>query len=827
MRIANNIQSLNVLNRQRINSKESSKAMEKLSSGLRINSAGDDAAGLSISQKMRAQIRGLNQASRNAQDGISLIQTAEGALGEMHGITHRIRELCVQGANGTLTDEDRDKIQLELDELKSEMNNIASTTEFNTKKLLDGSQKEIIEVIEGTELVETIESEKTIVSTKTISVTPNLDVPINGSPMNYDVQIEGQDIRFKFQDHLDNTVELKVSHSSNSIGSDSFNKVEPYTEDWSYFFGGSDMDVGTGIVQLNDGGIVVTGFSYSTDGDISINQGVTDIHMIKIGTDGTIEWQKTIGGDKGDNSYAMDKTSDGGFIIAGGTYSQSAPIHLPSRHNIMGFTYDYSLMKFDNDGNLEWQRNYGGDEDDIAKSIKQTPDGGYIIAGTSESNNGDVTANNGGDDMFIVKIDSSGNKEWTRSIGGSGDDTGVAVNFTTDGGYIVAGTSNSSNFGISNYGSDDYLITKLNSDGSVAWQKNYGGSSTETVSDIIETSDGGFLITGSSDSSDGQVVGSGAPQNWMVKIDISGEIEWTTGLEDEGFSSISKVVENDDGSFSLSTGNGDFGLVGIDDSGNVLWTHEGAGGAATESPYNFIKLSDGSYVQAGISMSTTEPGYKGGLFDYFVSKTSYSGASGNDVYIVSVDDVVTSKQKISFDEVKLTFSSTALDTISSIDITYTLTETGMVLEDVIIPAGPSEKITIKEGLIFQVGANKGQSMILSIDDMRPEALGFTDGLPSVNPIEMAGVSLSLSDNVLNRISAQRSQLGAKQNALEHLIKNVDNASEQLQAAESRIADADIAKEMVTFSKLKILEEAANAIMAQSNQVPQGILQLLK
>ena len=119
MRIANNIQSLNVLNRQKINGKNTSKAMEKLSSGLRISKAADDAAGLSISQKMRAQIRGLNQASKNAQDGISLIQTAEGALGEMHSLTQRIRELCVQGANSTLTDDDRDKIQLELDELKA------------------------------------------------------------------------------------------------------------------------------------------------------------------------------------------------------------------------------------------------------------------------------------------------------------------------------------------------------------------------------------------------------------------------------------------------------------------------------------------------------------------------------------------------------------------------------------------------------------------------------------------------------------------------------------------------------------------------------------
>ncbi|RXV59136.1 hypothetical protein DWB64_16725 [Fusibacter sp. A1] len=131
------------------------------------------------------------------------------------------------------------------------------------------------------------------------------------------------------------------------------------------------------------------------------------------------------------------------------------------------------------------------------------------------------------------------------------------------------------------------------------------------------------------------------------------------------------------------------------------------------------------------------------------------------------------------------------------------------------------------GILLQVGANSGQTLSVSIDDMRPDALGFVDDMPRVNPIEMAGVSLTLSDQVLNRISSQRSKLGAQQNALEHVIKNVDNASEQLQAAESRIDDVDMAKEMMLLTKFKILEEATNAMMAQSNQLPQGILQLLR
>ncbi|MCL7746706.1 flagellin [Halalkalibacter alkaliphilus] len=141
MIINNNISALNTFRQMGINQGATQNAMEKLSSGLRINRAGDDAAGLAISEKMRGQIRGLDQASRNAQDGISLIQTAEGALNETHNILQRMRELAVQSANDTNTETDRNEIQKEIDQLTNEIDRIANTTEFNTQKLLDGSKR--------------------------------------------------------------------------------------------------------------------------------------------------------------------------------------------------------------------------------------------------------------------------------------------------------------------------------------------------------------------------------------------------------------------------------------------------------------------------------------------------------------------------------------------------------------------------------------------------------------------------------------------------------------------------------------------------------------
>jgi flagellin len=149
MRINNNLMAMNTHRQLGINSAEGSKSIEKLSSGLRINRAGDDAAGLSISEKMRGQIRGLNQGSRNAQDAISLIQTAEGALSESHSILQRMRELAVQSANDTNTDTDRKAIQGEVKQLVYELDRIGNTTEFNTKKLLEGSAKGVSARVDG------------------------------------------------------------------------------------------------------------------------------------------------------------------------------------------------------------------------------------------------------------------------------------------------------------------------------------------------------------------------------------------------------------------------------------------------------------------------------------------------------------------------------------------------------------------------------------------------------------------------------------------------------------------------------------------------------
>ena len=179
MRINNNIMALNAHRQLGMNQAGASKSMEKLSSGFRINRAGDDAAGLAISEKMRGQIRGLKQAQRNAQDGISLIQTAEGSLNETHAILQRMRELAAQAANDTNTEPDRGEIQKELDQLKSEIDRIGNTTEFNTMRLIDGSQAQQAEVAAGGTIVDAKATDSLNPGDYTVTVANKANVAAN------------------------------------------------------------------------------------------------------------------------------------------------------------------------------------------------------------------------------------------------------------------------------------------------------------------------------------------------------------------------------------------------------------------------------------------------------------------------------------------------------------------------------------------------------------------------------------------------------------------------------------------------------------------------
>lgn len=219
MRINNNLMAMNTHRQLGINNGQGAKSIEKLSSGFRINRAGDDAAGLAISEKMRGQIRGLSQASRNAQDSISLIQTAEGALNESHAILQRMRELAVQSANDTNTDSDRVALQGEVKQLIGELDRIGNTTEFNTKKLLEGSAKGVTEATDGTMRVNN-NSSLTLVTT-TADATVAASSAVNGAYMIVRIADDGAATTYAAGDYKiigpDGAVSTHLTMTTNSI----------------------------------------------------------------------------------------------------------------------------------------------------------------------------------------------------------------------------------------------------------------------------------------------------------------------------------------------------------------------------------------------------------------------------------------------------------------------------------------------------------------------------------------------------------------------------------------------------------------------------------
>ncbi|WP_214745930.1 flagellin [Exiguobacterium sp. s189] len=220
MIINHNLNSMNAHRNMSFNTTQTGKAMEKLSSGLRINRAGDDAAGLAISEKMRGQIRGLDQATRNAQDGISLIQTAEGALNETHSILQRMRELSVQASNDTATDDDRAALQDEVKQLKSEVDRIATNTEFNTKKLLNGE-------LSGTQLsgVGSSLGEATAAVLETGDMDPSAFTA--GSTKNFQVKLDGKTFDLAGVDSSDTFAFFKDLETKLNAAIDTHNAANP------------------------------------------------------------------------------------------------------------------------------------------------------------------------------------------------------------------------------------------------------------------------------------------------------------------------------------------------------------------------------------------------------------------------------------------------------------------------------------------------------------------------------------------------------------------------------------------------------------------------
>ena len=340
------------------------------------------------------------------------------------------------------------------------------------------------------------------------------------------------------------------------------------TIQWQKSLGGTDNDYGGPVQQTNDGGFIVAGRPKSNDGDVSVNYGLEDYWIVKLNDIGTIEWQKSLGGTASEIPQSILQTTDGGYIVAG--FSRSNDGDVSGNHG----SADCWVVKLTSIGTIEWQKSLGGSGYESAISIQQTNDGGYILAGYSNSNDGDVSGNHGNDDFWVAKLSVMGTLEWQKSLGGSSYDYGYFIEQTNDGGYILSGTSLSNDGDVSgNHNSQDCWVVKLSSIGAIEWQKSLGGSSADSGGPIQQTNDGGYILAGMSSSNDGDVSGNhGGLDYWIVKLTSIGAIEWQKSLGGSFPEYANSIIQTNDGGFIVSgTSGSNDGDVSGNHGSNDCW----------------------------------------------------------------------------------------------------------------------------------------------------------------------------------------------------------------------------------------------------------------
>jgi hypothetical protein len=296
------------------------------------------------------------------------------------------------------------------------------------------------------------------------------------------------------------------------------------------------------------------------------------------------EFNIVYGNSTSDQVYAAARRSDGIYVLAGNTKSVSGN----------NGNSDAWVLKLDKQGKIIWQKTYGGSANDGAYSVAYTLDSGFIIAGYTYSNDGDIIGNHGNSDAWVVKLDKYGKKEWQSILGGTASDAAFSIAETSDGGYIMAGQTASKEGDVSNnHGSTDAWVVKLDRTGNQQWQHTFGGTGSEGAQSIIETSEGGYIMAGWTNSNDGDITGYhvgwgmniGNIDGWVVRLNKDGNLLWNKAFGGSSSDRINSIIQGMDNSYTIagdtrSNYDGDVGAnhgdddawtVNIDKEGKILW----------------------------------------------------------------------------------------------------------------------------------------------------------------------------------------------------------------------------------------------------------------
>ena len=360
-------------------------------------------------------------------------------------------------------------------------------------------------------------------------------------------------------------------------------------------YGGGSEDSLRSMVQTLDGGYALAGWTYS------FGSGDADFLVIKLDSMGNLSWAKTYGGVAEDMVRSIIQTSDRGFAVAGWTYSFSS-------------YGKFLVLKVDSLGDLSWARTFSYDSYDQAYSIIQTSDGGYAIAGRTCCGYFKLDTE---DNFLVIKLDFSGNLSWARTFGGTSNDVARSIAQASDGGYLVAGYTLKSYYS----GDRDILAIKLDSLGNLSWTRTFGGGNRDYARSIIQAPDGGYMIAGWTQS-----FGAGGADLLVLKLNARGNLSWAKtiggGLDD----AASSITLTPDGGYAITGWTDSFGAgsrdllaVKIDETGNLQWART-FGGGARDIARSITLTTDGGYALAGYSASFGATGY-----DFLVLKLDTSG----------------------------------------------------------------------------------------------------------------------------------------------------------------------------------------------------------
>lgn len=410
--------------------------------------------------------------------------------------------------------------------------------------------------------------------------------------------------------------------------------------EWVRNFGGSGQETAQAIIQTSDGGYAILGFSNSSDGDLQDkNTAVNDYWLLKFDAEGNLQWNKTYGGSKDDRGQSLVQTIDGGFALTGYAMSDDGDGTVNN-----GF-HDNWILKLDAAGTIEWEKSFGFSGHDHSYDILQTQDGGFFFTGflditsaraednTEKSN---TLTRHGVGEFWGTKINNVGDLQWRGYFGGTNNDRSHAVVQAEDGGFVMAGFTESDDFDISDtQGSYDFWMVKVDDKGNMAWERSFGGSGIEISYDIAKTDDGGYVVAGNTFSTDGDISKSkGESDFWLIKVNDVGSLVWERSFGGTQFDAAQAVIQSKDGGFivagnskskdidaSSNNGENDIWIVKTDPDGNLVW-QKSFGGSAIDFGFDVIENSEGGILVVGETSST----------DF----TSITSKGGSDLVVIKI-----------------------------------------------------------------------------------------------------------------------------------------------------------------------------------------------